>query len=468
MWKWILCTILCLSTSCFAHSPFAESSEQAIYHELFVDHELENLPEDTVVIEAEQLEDIIEDLNRAKESTRRTKIWFVNNTNPLPGNGSYKNPFNQLILAQQASKKGDIIFVFPGDNTTTGMDQGFVMKTGQRLLGAGVHHKINFPQRKLVVRAASTTLPYITNTNGSVIVLANSCEVSGINIVNIRNGDGIIGGDPNPAGPTRLGIKNTLIRKNVIGGSGNTVVHGAIYLPNCRGHLVIEHNYILDVLSSVAANGRGVSVFNQVRPVSSHVIIKKNILSNLGSSGIYLNHSSPSGKVKALIEDNIVFNIGQTGGDGILIGALETSAGGKLCVKVIRNFCQNVNDGFNLSIRAFGSSRVKAIVEENLLARSAAGEIPTNFGFSATAADSSRLCLKLVKNSSEFGYVLNQSGNSRFRLEPVHKNLGLPFTVNGNVIFVKSHKCNCEHPSSSHSSSSESSHSIGLILDGSD
>lgn len=449
MWKFISCALLLLSASCFAYSNFSEFFDQDISNELFDDQGLEESFEDIFVVNIDQLEDFIEELNRAKCSrSEHIKIWFVNNTNALPGNGSYKNPFNTLLAAQEASKKGDIIFVFPGDNTAKGMDQGFVMKNDQRLLGAGVHHRIDFPEKKLIVRASSTTLPRITKTSGSVVILANSCEVSGFNIVDITNGDGILGGDDNSVAPQTLGVKNAKIKKNIIGTFAhdqNIVLNGAIYLPNCRGKLVIQRNYVLNVLAVAQESGTGIRVTNANIPVSSHVVIKKNIVSNTGATGIILSHNSSKGKVKAIVEDNIVFNIGQVG-DAIFIGTAGTAAGGHLCVEIEKNFCQNVHAGFDLHLQSTGNSHVKAEVKENIIARSATleagGFLP---GFSVSSMDSSRFCLKLVKNFSEFGYELNQLDTSHFKLEPLHKNLGLPFTVNGNVKTVHSDKCSCKH-----------------------
>jgi hypothetical protein len=470
MWKLILSTILFLSVSCFA-SHENKLTDQMISQLLDDREELEEASkaEDTMIVNIEEIEDIIEDLNRSESSKRRVKIWFVNNTNPLPGNGSFKNPFNTLLAAQEASRKGDIIFVFPGDNTTRGMDSGFVMKKGQRLLGAGVHHKIDFPQKKLIVRAPSTTLPRITDPSRSIIILADSCEVSGINVVDVLNGDAILGGDPNPFGPLTKGIKNTLIRKNVISTftqNANFVLNGAIYLPSCTGRLIVERNYILDVsgvpsLSAVLETGNsgsGIVVFNENNPVSSEIIIKKNIVSNTAATGIILSHSAPKGKVRAVIEGNIVFNIGDIG-DAIFVGIEQTSEGvnadGRLCVKIKNNFCQNVHDGFDIHLQSAGVGRVKAQVIGNIMARSATieDEVGQTFlpGFFASSLDSSFLCLKLVKNFSEFGYELVQVDASRFKLEPPHKNLGLPFTVVGNVKTVHADRCSCGSESDSSS-----------------
>jgi hypothetical protein len=410
MWKFILGAILFLNASCFAYSNFTKFPNQVISEQLFVDQEREDTSEDTIVINIDQVEDVIEELNHARFcKSNKVKIWFVDNTNPLPGNGSHKNPFNTLLAAQVASKEGDIIFVFPGDNTTKGMDQGFVMKDDQRLLGAGIHHRIDFPKKKLIVLAPSTTLPRITNTSGSVVILANSCEVSGFNIVNITNGDGILGGDPTPGNPQIFGIKNTVIRKNFIGTFGrdqNIVLNGAIYLPNCTGKLVIQQNYILNVLSIVQESGTGIRLLNTNVPVSSRVTITGNIVSNTGSTGIILSHSSPKGKVKAIIEDNTVFNIGQVG-DAIFIGTQGITSGGLLCADIKNNFCQNIHAGFDLHLQSSGRAYIRAKVRENVIARSAMLETGFLPGFSASSLNSSHICLTLVENFSEMGYELN-------------------------------------------------------------
>lgn len=464
MWKSIVFTFLFLSATCFAHAYFTELPGSITPEQLLIDDEQEEFTEDRIVVTVDQLEDIIDELNRSKRPREKhVKIWFVNNLNSNPGNGSYKNPFNTLLAAQQASKKGDIIFVFPGDNTTKGMNQGFIMKNGQRLLGAGVHHKIDFPQTKLVVHAPSTTLPRITNTNGSVVILANSCEVSGMNIVDITNGDGILGGEANTTvstspGPRQPGIKDTLIQKNVIGSlkhDQNNVLDGAIYLANCRGKLIIENNYIYNILGANAEEeGNGIRISNANISVSSHVKIRKNIVSNTGAIFITLLHNSPKGKVKGLIERNVTFNNGQVR-HGLNIGTDRIDAGGQLCVEIERNFCQNIHAGSNLLVTSTGTARVKAHVIDNILARS--GLLDSGIvlsGFIGASFDNSTLCLELVKNFSEFGYELRQFGNSTFKLEPLHKNLGLPFITSGIIKRVRSGKCDCEKPHPHEESSS--------------
>jgi hypothetical protein len=413
MRKLILCITVFLSSLCQANNALEGFRNQT-----------EKEAIDYKIVTFDDLDTLMEHCSRSKHSK---KIWFVNNTNTSHGSGSYKNPFNNLLAAQNASKRNDIIFVFPGDNTTKGMDQGFIMKKGQRLLGAGVDHKIDYAEHKLIVRAASSSLPLLTNSaNGSGVTLADSTEVSGFHILNIRGGNGILGGDNNPVAPTTVGIKRTHITKNII--SNMNVLNGAIYLPNCRGKLVIRDNTIFNI--QPINSKTGIQIVNENVPVYSHVIITKNRVSNNANTGITVSHNSPRGVVKASVEHNTVFNIG-TAGDAIFTGTQGTSAGGRLFVNVVKNFCQN-SVAHDLNIQSSGTSFVQATVKKNTLV------VSSLVGLIATSQDSSHLCLKLEKNISDTGYSLEQRGASLFNIQ-LHRNIGLPFTTTGNITEGKCH-----------------------------
>lgn len=438
MWKSIVCTFLLFSASCFA----------ANILEIMKDHKSDSKIENRTVIDVSEIESILKESessshsssssssshSSSSSSSHSVKIWFVDNSNPKHGNGSFKNPFNTLLAAQNASEEGDIIFVFPGDNTTTGMDQGFVMKDGQRLLGAGIDHDIDFPQKKLRIRAPSSALPKITNAmNENGVTLANSCEVSGFRILNINGGNAIIGSDNNPI-PHKHGIRNTLIQNNLF--TENTVTHGVIYLANCRGKLEIKDNVITNSHRFDTSTNSGIAVINEHAHVNSHIIIKKNVVSNNELTGITVLHNSPKGNVKASLEENQVFNI-EIEGSGILIGTQGSLAGGKLCAEIKKNFCQNVpRTGIN--VQSSGAAHVKALVKLNTT-------INTPFtGIEVDSFNSSHLCLNLIENSCDKGYFLQQFDSSIFKVEPFSGNLGLPFVTIGTFIKVPKGTCHCK------------------------
>jgi len=66
----------------------------------------------------------------------RVRFVFVDNVNGS-SDGSFEHPFLSLSSAETHSRVNDIIYLFPGDGTSRNYDQGFTMKQGQTLQGAG-------------------------------------------------------------------------------------------------------------------------------------------------------------------------------------------------------------------------------------------------------------------------------------------------------------------------------------------
>lgn len=121
---------------------------------------------------------------------------FVDNTSS--SEGTYESPYPSLVEAQSNSSPYDIIYVFPGDGTTAGMDNGIVLKANQKLWGSGLSHSLQTSQTTLSIPALSTTLPTMTNTDvdtdGNAITLSSYNSISGIVIHSAMN-DAIYGID---------------------------------------------------------------------------------------------------------------------------------------------------------------------------------------------------------------------------------------------------------------------------------
>ncbi|MDE3047434.1 MAG: inverse autotransporter beta domain-containing protein [Verrucomicrobiota bacterium] len=121
---------------------------------------------------------------------------FVNNTSS--SNGTYESPYHSLIQAQDNSSPNDIIYVFPGDGTTRGMDSGIALQANQKFWGSGVSHPIKTTEGVVSIPAQSSSWPTITNTNidtdGNAITLALNNAISGFNIASAMN-DAIYGTD---------------------------------------------------------------------------------------------------------------------------------------------------------------------------------------------------------------------------------------------------------------------------------
>ncbi len=132
-------------------------------------------------------------------------FWFVDNTSH--SKGTFASPFNKLLDAQMSSSPNEIIYVFPGDGTLTGMDTGIVLQNDQRLLGAAMCHSIATSCGTIQVPALATVTPTVVNNirPEPAITLAHNTKVAGINTLDFYS----IKNNPNGTGELAVfGIRN--------------------------------------------------------------------------------------------------------------------------------------------------------------------------------------------------------------------------------------------------------------------
>jgi hypothetical protein len=150
---------------------------------------------------------------------------FVNNTSS--SDGSFESPYHSLAQAQENSSPNDIIYVFPGDGTTTGMDSGIFLKENQKFWGSGISHSIQTSEGTVSLPAQSTASPTITNTNidteGNAITLAAHNAISGLTITSAMN-DAIFGTDLQSLEVSSCTIENTTTYSIQASFSGNASV----------------------------------------------------------------------------------------------------------------------------------------------------------------------------------------------------------------------------------------------------
>lgn len=118
------------------------------------------------------------------------RTWHVSAAGTASGTGSVQAPFASLAAVQAAAGPGDTIVVDPAPLGTPPLNGGIALKPAQRLLGGGA---------AVLGRGAHTTLPVLTNTDGSrlsgdAVRLANGTKVSNLVIRRTARG-GIYGLD---------------------------------------------------------------------------------------------------------------------------------------------------------------------------------------------------------------------------------------------------------------------------------
>ncbi len=135
---------------------------------------------------------------------------FVDNTSS--SEGTYESPYPTFIQAQNNSSPNDILYVFPGDGTTAGMDSGIFLQENQKFWGSGVSHLLQTSVGMISIPAQSISSPTITNTNidteGNAITLASNNAISGFTIS--AQNDAIHGIDLQSLDVSSCTIQNTI------------------------------------------------------------------------------------------------------------------------------------------------------------------------------------------------------------------------------------------------------------------
>jgi hypothetical protein len=175
-----------------------------------------NCNTDRMLQPVDRQEIIVMDQKRKKSvaidpATGRPYLFvFVDNTSH--SNGTYASPYHSFAQAEAHSSPNDIIYVFPGDGTTQGMDSGIALKANQKLWGSGVSHSLQTAQGTISIPAQSSSSPTITNSNfdteGNAITLASHNAISGFTISSALN-DAIYGTDAQSLEVSSCTFENT-------------------------------------------------------------------------------------------------------------------------------------------------------------------------------------------------------------------------------------------------------------------
>jgi hypothetical protein len=257
---------------------------------------------------------------RDPNSGKPINFWFVNNTSH--SDGTIESPFPTLAQAQAASGPNDVIYVFPGDGTSNGMNAGITLQDGQKLFGSGMVQHIRTKEGKIRIPAHSKTAPTISNV-GPIVTLGNNNEVSGFFMV-----------DPSPAGFAILGTSSNgaYIHDNVIStgfqgigmnGFGNITIKNNLIIGT--GPLGLNNGIVLNVLDGQFANinitRNTVTNFGfaiTVQPLlamgtsTASVNISNNTVSQFLIAGITLNNGMTGSTFR--ITNNVINDTVSTGG----------------------------------------------------------------------------------------------------------------------------------------------------------
>jgi len=112
-------------------------------------------------------------------------FYFVdNNSNSA---GTFESPFPTLALAEAAAAEGDVIYVFPGDGTDTGMDAGITLKNRQSLVGSGGPFAVSTRFGTIEIPTQTGVRPKVSNVDSAKTVtfestIAQQILISGLSL----------------------------------------------------------------------------------------------------------------------------------------------------------------------------------------------------------------------------------------------------------------------------------------------
>ncbi len=67
-------------------------------------------------------------IGKQKVLSTAENLTFIFISNDSHSSGTFQDPYHSLTQAQENSAQGDILYVFPGDGTTTGYDMGIALQ----------------------------------------------------------------------------------------------------------------------------------------------------------------------------------------------------------------------------------------------------------------------------------------------------------------------------------------------------
>ena len=205
------------------------------------------------------------------------RVWYVDNTSPEGGDGSLVAPFSSLGRAERASDVGDTIYVFLGDGTPRGLDEGIHLKPRQLLVGSGVALTADGEE---ILPAGDP--PLLTAPRGAVVELAERSSVAG---VAIAGG----GGGGAESGIRARGVRALSVRDvRIEGGSGLAV---GLELRDVQGAAV----------SGLAVAGARLHAVAVER--SGGVAIRESRVDHGGEAGAAVAILDPAGHVELAVLD---------------------------------------------------------------------------------------------------------------------------------------------------------------------
>jgi len=380
-------------------------------------------------------------------------VWFVDNTSHSAG--TFESPFSTLLAAQNASSPNDMIYVFPGDGTTNGMNAGITLQDGQNFFGSGIKQQFATKQGTITIPAMSSNNPLLTTGSGHVVTLGNGNVVSGFNISSaVTNASGI--------GSIAI-VQGATIRNNTITMTGNTGVTAGIFVTGF-GPINISNNQVTGpminaLIFGIAVNAEGGvasgMINNNLVSGFNFGIVCGTPVTNLGAYDMTIQGNTVQGYVSQGIVGsmlgtstiNIIGNTVMTNNNfnsGIAITDGPNTASGRFTIAnnqvIVGGSATFGGIGYFSAVPA--SWNLSGLVADNLVQ----GANSSFVGFNFNSSNSDMLCLTFdnntyVNSAGGTGLFLSTTGTGVINIDSLQGNIVAPISSTGNVFFVAPGTC---------------------------
>jgi hypothetical protein len=341
-------------------------------------------------------------------------VFGDNQANLIGADGTFEHPYPHFSSAdgpgnvEDNSAPGNVLYIFAGNGTSSGMDQGnFQLKDRQRLLGSGLAHTFNTTDGLITIPAQTTLIPHIATTATSmtdaVVLLANNNEISGFDIEALGAMSAAVGVVAPAAGPA---LFNTDINNNSLTGG-----IAGITLFTMGGDVNITNNN-----SSLHDSTNGISIVVQAQSGST-ILVANNVISDEADGIIVQNLTLAAGaRIHACLINNQISNISMTG------TALAYIQNGLTPATAIVRGNTVTTTGEGIRTQTFPpSSNAIFIVEDNTVTNASA------FAMNVFNSAPVTICTRFTGNTaitSAVDFQLDNSSGGVFQLETGGVNTG--------------------------------------------
>lgn len=260
-----------------------------------------------------------------------SKIYFVNNSVCNTGCGTFESPFATLSDALAKAKSGDVVYVFPGTGTSVGLDSGYQIPNGVRLIGSST----DFTLCCYTIPACTPCKYPVLSIDASLIGSAVLTLGQGNEIAGIQVSGGDLGIDMGAA--TNVFIRDSVFIGNQIA-IGNLpgidmapgkkqILGNQFYSPTTAAvSLVATAPYQANIAGNIFSGGPGVSLLFPVAiPSTTSLAITGNQFTGITTSGNAVIGFPDLVNVSLTLSDNGFTGI--AGGDPVdFLGNIEGSS----------------------------------------------------------------------------------------------------------------------------------------------